>query len=122
MAKSRNERGEGGFKVLLSVAVVFYGIFVGAKLLPALSDDKAIKAKTQEVLKFAGTNRWKETDMQFQIAEHAKALKIPIKEEDIKVVEDGNDYRATFTYDRVVKLIFYTYRKHIKIDEKYVKY
>lgn len=122
MALASNQRGEGGFKAILSIAVVVYLVFCGMKLLPAWSDDKAIEAKTLEVLKFAGTNRQGVSEMALEIQKRAKELNIDLKKEAISVEEDGGDFRARFTYERKVPLVFYTYRKTLRVDVRHAKY
>ena len=122
MALASDQRGEGGFKVILSLAVVVYIVFCGMRLLPAWSDDKAMDAKAREVLKFAGTNRQSTSDMVAEIERKAKELKIELKKDAVTVVEDGGDFRARFTYERKVALIFYTYRKTINIDVRHARY
>ena len=119
MTDRSGERGEGGLKILLVLAAIGYGAFVAVKLVPAKADDGSFEHKVEETLKYAETRNLKTAkDIQYNLGLEAKKLNLDLKDEQIEVREEGNEWHAIIKYHRLIPLVFWKYEKDIVLDKK----
>ena len=117
MTVSRRERGEGGLKAIVFLAVLGYAVMCGVKIIPKVSDDGSIQKGVEEILRFAGPQVWKLPDVKYKVTLKVKQYSIPVKDDDIEVTEDGRDFRVKFSYKREVNLIFWTWKKDVTVNQ-----
>ena len=117
----RNERGGGAVKTILVVAVVLYAVFAVIKIVVAKADDRALEDKTLEAAKYAGVNREDAAALKYKIMKMVNEKGLPLKEEDLVIVEESNQWHVAYKYDNSQKLIFWTWENKVSLDKNVPK-
>jgi hypothetical protein len=109
---SRNERGEGKFKVILFLIVFVSFIFVGFKTVPAYVAEYQLADKMQEVARYSVVNRQNEEQVRDAIFKVIQDLDIPATKEDIKVTSSNSLVTISVDYRVPVDLLVYQTEMH----------
>ena len=109
---SRNERGEGKFKVLVFLVLFVSFIFVGFKTVPAYVAEYQLADKMQEVARFSVVNRQNEEQVRDAIFKVIQDLDIPATKEDIKVTSTNSLVTISVDYRVPVDLLVYSTELH----------
>jgi len=122
MKRLRDERGEGKIKVIITLAVIFYAIYVAVKLVPTWTNDKSFRNDVAVHIKYADQKVWSPGDVEFNIRKSADAYDVEFEDEAIEVTKTKKEWRVQIDYTRRVDLIFWEYVKPVKIDERFGSY
>jgi hypothetical protein len=107
-ASSRStQRGGGTIKAILWTAILIYGAFVAYKIIPAYVAEYQLADKMQEQARFAVVNRYSEEQIRENIFKVVTDLEIPVKKEQIKVVDTQDVVRISMEYTIPVDLLVY---------------
>jgi len=109
---SRNERGEGKFKVIVFLVIFVSLIFVGFKTVPAYVAEYQLADKMQEVARFSVVNRQNEEQVRDAIFKVIQDLDIPATKEDIKVTSSNSLVTISVDYRVPVDLLVYSTELH----------
>jgi hypothetical protein len=109
---SRNERGEGKFKVIVFLVIFVSFIFVGFKTVPAYVAEYQLADKMQEVARFSVVNRQNEEQVRDAIFKVIQDLDIPATKEDIKVTSSNSLVTISVDYRVPVDLLVYQTEMH----------
>jgi hypothetical protein len=109
---SRNERGEGKFKVILFLIVFVSFIFVGFKTVPAYVAEYQLADKMQEVARYSVVNRQNEEQVREAIFKVIQDLDIPATKEDVKVTSSNSLVTISVDYRVPVDLLVYQTEMH----------
>jgi hypothetical protein len=103
----RTQRGGGTIKAILWTAILIYGAFVAYKIIPAYVAEYQLTDKMQEQARFAVVNRYTEEQIRENIFKVVTDLEIPVKKEQIKVVDTQDVVRISMEYTIPVDLLVY---------------
>lgn len=117
MAVGRNERGAGGLKILVMVALLLYGIFAAIKAVGVRAEDKGLEDETLQLMRFAGVNRHDDKTIHFLIMKEVKENEIPLKEEQVIVQDQGDSWMVKYSYDRDVDLWVWHWKYKVDFNQ-----
>jgi len=109
---SRNERGEGKFKVIVFLVIFVSFIFVGFKTVPAYVAEYQLADKMQEVARYSVVNRQNEEQVREAIFKVIQDLDIPATKEDVKVTSSNSLVTISVDYRVPVDLLVYQTEMH----------
>ena len=102
-----SQRGGGTIKAILWTAILIYGAFVAYKIIPAYVAEYQLSDKMQEQARFAVVNRYSEEQIRDNIFKVVQDLEIPVKKEQIKVVDTQDVVKISMEYTIPVDLLVY---------------
>jgi hypothetical protein len=103
----RAQRGGGTLKAIVWTALLVYGAFAAYRILPAYVAQYQLADKMQEQARFAVVNRYTEEQIRENIFKVVQDLDIPVKKEQIKVVDTSSVVRISMEYTVPVDLLVY---------------
>jgi hypothetical protein len=103
----RSQRGGGTIKAILWTAILIYGAFVAYRIIPAYVAEYQLADKMQEQARFAVVNRYSEEQIRDNIFKVVTDLEIPVKREQIKVVNTMDVVKISMEYTVPVDLLVY---------------
>jgi hypothetical protein len=103
----RMERGGGTIKAILWTAILVYGAFVAYKIIPAYVAEYQLADKMQEQARFAVVNRYTEDQIRDNIFKVVQDLEIPVKRDQIKIVDTQQVVKISMDYTIPVDLLVY---------------
>lgn len=101
------ERGGGTIKAILWTAILIYGAFVAYKIIPAYVAEYQLADKMQEQARFAVVNRYTEDQIRDNIFKVVQDLEIPVKRDQIKIVDTQQVVKISMDYTIPVDLLVY---------------
>ena len=104
----------GGTKINLFLTIVVLGtlIFVGVKIAPAYFANYQLEDAMKTEARFAAYNRKTDEEVREDIWKKVQELNIPVRREDIHLVNGGGTLQATIDYSVPVDLQFYQFDMH----------
>lgn len=108
MAAWTTERGEGRIGLLIAVALLGAGVFLGVKVIPVRVTAYEFRDFIQEECRFAAT-RHNDGEIVKRIMEKAQALQIPLDKRNLKLQRTTSEMIITAKYEQPVDLKFTRY-------------
>ncbi len=103
----RSQRGGGTIKAVLWTAILVYGAFAAYKIIPAYVAEYQLADKMQEQARFAVVNRYSEDQIRDNIFKVVQDLDIPVKRDQIKIVDTQQVVKISMEYTIPVDLLVY---------------
>ena len=103
----RRQRGAGGLKAIVYLAVLIVAIFVAVKLVPPFVADYQLKDKMNEQARFAIVNRYSDDKVRDLLFKVIQDLDIPAKRDDIKVNPTNHGMEISISYSVPVDFMVY---------------
>lgn len=103
----RIQRGGGTIKAIIWTAILVYGAFAAYRIIPAYVAEYQLSDKMQEQARFAVVNRYSEEQIRDTIFKVVTDLEIPVKKEEIKVVDTQDVVKISMEYTIPVDLLVY---------------
>jgi len=107
LSSRRSQRGGGTIKAILWTAILVYGAFAAYKIIPAYVAEYQLADKMQEQARFAVVNRYSEDQIRDNIFKVVQDLDIPVKREQIKIVDTQQVVKISLEYTIPVDLLVY---------------
>jgi hypothetical protein len=104
---SHSQRGEGTIKAILWTAILVYGAYAAYKIIPAYVAEYQLSDKMQEQARFAVVNRYSEDQIRDNIFKVVQDLDIPVKREQIQIVDTQQVVKISLEYTIPVDLLVY---------------
>jgi len=116
--KSRNgERGEGRVGLLVAVAVVAIGVFLGVKIIPVRINAYEFRDFIEEECRFAAVRKG-DAEVRKRILEKAEDLEIPLDPKRLKLERRRDEMIITASFEQPIDLSVTTYVFKFKVDER----
>jgi hypothetical protein len=103
-----NERGEGRIGLIVALALLGAGIFLGVKIIPVRVNAYEFRDFIQEECRFAAT-RYNDGDILKRIVDKAKSLDIPLERKNLTLERTTREMIITAKYQQTVDLKFTKY-------------
>ena len=115
MLLNASQRGEGRLGLLVSLALLGIGIFVGVKIIPVRIAAYEFSDFVQQECRYAAV-RTQDDQVVKRILEKALELEIPLKKKDLKLQRTANEMMITASYEQPIdlKVTVYVYRFYQK--------
>jgi hypothetical protein len=114
--KARRVRGpeHGGTKINLLLTIIVFGsmIFAGIKIVPAYFANYQLEDALKTETRFAAYNRKSDDEVRDDIWKKVQELGIPVRKEDIHIMNAGGTLQATIDYTIPVDLQIYQFDMH----------
>ena len=109
------ERGEGRIGLIVALALLGAGIFLGVKIIPVRVNAYEFRDFVQEECRFAAT-RNNDADIYRRIVDKAKSLDIPLEKKNLKLERTTREMIITAKYEQTIDLKVTKYV--FKFDQK----
>jgi hypothetical protein len=106
------QRGAGTIKAIVWTIVLIYGAFVAYRIIPPYVAQYQLTDKMQEQARFAVVNRYPEQQVRDNIYKVVQDLDIPVKKDEIKIVDTSTVVRISMDYTIPVDLLVYHLNLH----------
>jgi hypothetical protein len=106
------QTGAGAIKAIVWTIVLIYGAFVAYKIIPPYVAQYQLTDKMQEQARFAVVNRYPEQQVRDNIYKVVQDLDIPVKKDEIKIVDTTTVVRISMDYTIPVDLLVYHLNLH----------
>ena len=103
----RSQRGGGTLKAIVWTVILVYGAFAAYRILPAYVTEYQLVDKMQEQARFAVVNRYTDEQIRDDIFKVVLDLEIPMKREQIKVINTSKVVSISMDYTVPVDLLVY---------------
>ena len=103
----RSQRGGGTLKAIVWTVILVYGAFAAYRILPAYVAEYQLVDKMQEQARFAVVNRYTDEQIRDDIFKVVLDLEIPMKREQIKVINTSKVVSISMDYTVPVDLLVY---------------
>jgi hypothetical protein len=113
--RSARERGEGRLGLLLALALLGTGIFLGVKIIPVRINAYEFRDFVQEECRYAAT-RNNDAEIFKRIIDKAKELEIPLDRKNIQMERTTREMIITAKFEQPIDLKFTKYV--FKFDQK----
>ncbi len=117
MKRRAGEHGEGRLGLLIALAVVGVGIFLGVKVIPVKVNAYEFGDFIQQECRFAAV-RNKDAEVAKRIYDKAAELEIPLKKQDLKIQRTANEMIISCAYDQPIDLKVTTYVYKFRTTER----
>lgn len=107
MLRNRRERGEGQFGCLVGLVFLLIAGLIAYKMIPVKVKSADLRDTVKDYAKSAG--QFNDKAINQAIVEKAKALELPVTENDIKINRRPNDIKVEVNYTVPVKFPGFTY-------------
>ena len=114
MLRNRRERGEGQFGCLVGLVLLLIAGLVAYKMIPVKVKSADLRDTIKDYSKSAG--QFRDPEIRAAIMEKAKALNLPVGEENIRIERRSNE--ITVEVDYVVPVAFPGYTYNWKFHHK----
>jgi hypothetical protein len=108
MSRSGNERGEGRVGLLIALALLGIGIFLGVKIIPVRVNAYEFRDFVQEECRFAAT-RNNDAEIYKRIIDKAKELDIPLDKRNVTLERTTREMIITAKFEQPIDLKFTKY-------------
>ncbi len=102
------ERGEGRLGLLIALALLGGGIFVGVKIIPVRVNAYEFRDFIQEECRFAAT-RNKDSEIFKRVLDKAQSLKLPLAKKNLHLERTTNEMIISAKYEQTIDLKFTKY-------------
>ena len=102
-----SQRGGGTLKAIVWTVILVYGAFAAYRILPAYVAEYQLVDKMQEQARFAVVNRYTDEQIRDDIFKVVQDLEIPMKREQIKVINTSKVVSISMDYTVPVDLLVY---------------
>lgn len=111
MKARRHERGEGRIGLLIALALLGAGTFLGVKIIPVRVNAYEFRDFIQEECRFAATRNHDE-EIYKRIFDKAKELKLPLEKKNLTMNRTTREMVITAKYQQTIdlKVTKYVYR------------
>ncbi|HVQ35429.1 MAG TPA: hypothetical protein VMT33_05410 [Candidatus Bathyarchaeia archaeon] len=109
------ERGEGRIGLVVALALLGAGIFLGVKIIPVRVNAYEFRDFVQEECRFAAS-RNNDSEIYRRIVDKAKSLDIPLDKKNLTLERTGREMIITAKYQQTIDLKFTKYV--FKFDQK----
>jgi hypothetical protein len=106
------QRGAGAIKAIVWTIILIYGAFVAYRIIPPYVAQYQLTDKMQEQARFAVVNRYPEQQVRDNIYKVVQDLDIPVKKDEIKIVDTSTVVRISMDYTIPVDLLVYHLNLH----------
>jgi hypothetical protein len=113
----RGERGEGKIGLLIAVALVAIGIFLGVKIIPVRVAAYEFRDFVEEECRFAAVRK-SDGEVRERILQKAEELRIPLDPKKLKLQRHGGEMIITADYEQPIDLSVTTYVFKFQVDER----
>lgn len=103
----RATRGEGGFKVLLGIALIIVGVVAGIRIIPLHVKGGEIYDAMNEQANFGSLKPLDK--IQYEVFRKAQENEAPLQLQDIKVYRNGTNIIIEAKYKQAVDIFGYRY-------------
>lgn len=97
------ERGEGRIGLMIALALLGAGIFVGVKIIPVRVNAYEFRDFIQEECRFAAT-RNKDAEIFKRVYEKAQALRLPLAKKDLRLERTTSEMIISAKYVQTIDL------------------
>jgi hypothetical protein len=100
-------RGKGGrisLGVLIFLAILALAIYLGFRLVPPYWEFYSLKEAARQGVVGASAPPYHDSDARDAVMEKARRLGVPLQEEDLSIVRDGNAISIEFSWKRDITL------------------
>ena len=104
----RSERGEGRIGLIVALALLGAGIFLGVKIIPVRVNAYEFRDFIQEECRFAAT-RHNDAEIYKRIVDKAKSLDIPLEKKNLRLERSGREMVITAKFEQTIDLKFTKY-------------
>lgn len=118
LSSSAAQRGAGTIKAIVWTVVLVYGAFVAYRIIPPYVAQYQLTDKMQEQARFAVVNRYPEDQVRDNIFKVVQDLDIPVKREQIKIVDTNTVVRISMDYTVPVDLLVYHLNLHFSPESE----
>jgi len=101
------ERGAGGLKAIVWLAVLAAMVYAGVKVVPILVNEFEFQDAMQTTARFASVNRQTPEDIRGALIKEAAKDDIQLKPDDIQVANEAGNVRISAAYSVTVDLQVY---------------
>src|SRR6202166_188339 len=102
-----HQRGAGKIKAILVTAVLAFAVYAAVKIVPPYAAEYQLADKMQEQARFAVVNRYTDEQIRDDIFKVVQDLEIPMKREQIKVINTSKVVSISMDYTVPVDLLVY---------------
>jgi hypothetical protein len=102
------ERGEGRIGLIVALALLGAGIFLGVKIIPVRVNAYEFRDFVQEECRFAAT-RHNDADIYKRIVDKARSLDIPLDKRNLKLERTTREMIISAKYEQTIDLKFTKY-------------
>ena len=113
----RGERGEGKIGLLIAVALVAIGVFLGVKIIPVRVAAYEFRDFVEEECRFAAVRKG-DGEVRERIIQKAEELRIPLDPKKLKLQRYGGEMIITADYEQPIDLSVTTYVFKFQVDER----
>src|ERR1700733_1389933 len=108
MAPTMRSKEHGGTKINLLFTLIILGsmIFAGVMLVPPYFTNYQLQDAMNTEARFAGYNRKSDEEIRDDVWKKVQELGVPVKKEDIHVVNENNTVQITVNYSIPVDMKF----------------
>ena len=114
--RTRSEWGKGNIGCIFGLLVLAIAVIVVIKVAPVKIAVADLEAFCEREAESASLPRNTDEAMTNAILAKAKALKLPVKMEDIEVSRDGTNVHVRVSYKVAVEVPFYTYTWDVRYN------
>lgn len=115
--KRHGERGEGRIGLVIAIAVVAVGIFLGVKIIPVRVAAYEFRDFVETECRYAAVRKG-DTEVRKRILRKAEELEIPLNPKKLKLERRGGEMIITASYEQPIDLSVTTYVFRFAIDER----
>lgn len=115
MDRTNGQRGEGRIGLIVALALLGTGIFVGVKVIPVRVNAYEFRDFVQEECRFAAT-RTHDEEIYKRIMDKAKSLDIPLEKKNLSMERTTREMIITAKFEQTIDLKFTKYV--FKFDQK----
>jgi|SRR5947209_4426584 len=108
----RRERGEGQLGCIVGLIILALAIFVAWKMIPVKVKAAELRQVVEDEAKSAGTHN--DDRIRAAILAKAKDDKLPVSDDDIKVVREHSEIDIDVNYIVPIEFPGYTYKWHLE--------
>jgi len=115
--KRTREKGEGRLGLIIALALVAIGIFLGVKIIPVRVAAYEFQDFVQGECRYAAVRRSDDVVKQ-RILQKAKELDIPLRAKHLLLQRKGGEMVITASYEKPIDLKVYTYVYAFQVKER----
>ena len=113
----KSERGEGRIGLIIAVALVSIGVFLGVKILPVRISAYEFRDFVEQECRYAAVRKGDE-EVRKRILRKAEELEIPLSPKKLKVERRAGQMIITANFEQPIDLKVTTYMFKFDVDER----